>query len=152
MATSPLNGRPVIQVAVVVRDIRERAEAFAGIFGVPVPEATETDTYDKTNAVHRGRPMREARAKLAFIPMGQVTIELIEPVGSPSVWQEHLDKYGEGVHHIAFRIEGMDAALGFLDARGVPCLQRGDYTGGRYAYVDTIPQLGVMLELLENLG
>ena len=35
-----------------------------------------------------------------------------------------------------------------LVGRGMPAVQRGDYTGGCYAYIDSAPQLGVILELL----
>ncbi|TFG70725.1 MAG: VOC family protein, partial [Anaerolineales bacterium] len=38
----------------------------------------------------------------------------------------------------------------YLDAKGIPLVQSGEYTGGRYAYTDGIAQLGVILELLEN--
>lgn len=37
-----------------------------------------------------------------------------------------------------------------MGSQGMPLVQYGEYTGGRYAYMDTFPQLKVMLELLEN--
>jgi len=37
-----------------------------------------------------------------------------------------------------------------MGSQGMPLVQYGKYTGGRYAYMDTFPQLKVMLELLEN--
>lgn len=40
--------------------------------------------------------------------------------------------------------------MAILEEKGMPLLQRGDYTGGRYAYIDGTPRLGVILELLEN--
>ncbi|HEV2124320.1 MAG TPA: VOC family protein, partial [Chloroflexota bacterium] len=58
--------------------------------------------------------------------------------------------HGESLHHVAFRIRGMNEKVASLDARGIPLVQRGEYTGGRYAYVDGSAQLGVILELLEN--
>ena len=78
-----------------------------------------------------------ARAKLAFFPLGQVTVELIEPLGGPSTWQEQLDAHGASVHHIAFEVQGMQDTLAYLAASDVPLLQKGEYTGGRYAYVDS---------------
>ena len=84
--------------------------------------------------------------------MGQVDIELIEPVGEDSVWHEVLAEKGEGVHHIAFQIKDTEGVTAFLDGSGIPTIQQGHYTGGMYSYVDSGPQLGVMLELLENFG
>ena len=144
-----LGSSVVCQVAVVVRDIERAARAYAEVFNLKVPEIHVTETEEQTHIRYRGQPT-PGRAKLAFFPLGQVALELIEPVGGPSTWKEHLDTRGEGVHHIAFRVQGMERALGFLDAKGMPAVQRGDFKGGRYAYVDATQDLKVVLELLES--
>lgn len=82
--------------------------------------------------------------------MGQVDLELIEPIGEPSTWKDQLDAHGDSLHHIAFQIKGMQAKLAYLDSKGASLIQRGEYRGGRYAYVDASAQLGTILELLEN--
>ena len=139
----------ICQVGLIVRDIERTARVYADVFGADVPEIHITDTAEKTHATFRDAPT-QGRAKLAFFQMGDVSLELIEPVGGPSTWREFLDEHGEGVHHIAFRIKGMDDVLASLEEKEIPAVQRGDYTGGRYAYVDSAPALGVILELLES--
>ena len=96
---------------------------------------------------YRGQPS-PARAKLAFFDLGQVSLELIEPIGGPSTWQEHLDAHGESLHHIAFQIQGMQDNGFYLDAHGIPVVQRGEYKGGHYAYVDGTQALSVVIELV----
>jgi catechol 2,3-dioxygenase-like lactoylglutathione lyase family enzyme len=150
MPASPLSNLEICQVAVVVRDIARAAGTYAEVFGVPVPEIRVTDPESRARTRYLGKPT-QARAKLAFLPMGSVTIELIEPVGKPSVWHRFLEEHGEGVHHIAFRVKGMDKVLSFLADRDIPAVQTGEFTGGRYAYVDSIARLGVILELLEEV-
>ena len=145
-----LGSQAVCQIGLVVRDIEKSAHVYADLFGVDVPEWSMTDTMDKAHTRYRGEPT-EARAKLAFFRHGDISLELIEPVGGPSTWQEHLDTKGEGVHHIAFRIQGMDEQIEILERKGMPLVQRGDYTGGCYAYIDSAPQLGVILELLASV-
>ncbi len=44
----------------------------------------------------------------------------------------------------------MAEKIAYLDSKGIPLVQRGEYTGGRYAYLDGAAQLGAVLELLEN--
>ena len=44
----------------------------------------------------------------------------------------------------------MQDKLAYLVSKGVSLIQRGEYTGGRYAYVDASDQLGTIVELLEN--
>lgn len=144
-----LGSQVVCQVGVVVEDVERAAEAYAGLFGVDVPGWSLTDREEEAHTRYRGQPT-PARAKLAFLDLGSVQLELIEPVDGPSTWQEFLDVHGEGVHHIAFQIRGMDEQVAALDGKGMPPIQRGDYTGGRYAYIDSVSQLGLILELLED--
>ena len=149
MEKQVLDTNVICQIGLIVRDIERTAKAYADIFGMDIPEIRITDTEEITHIKFRGAPT-QARAKLAFFQMGSLSLELIEPVGDPSTWKEFLDEHGEGVHHIAFRIKGMDRVLASLNAKDISTIQQGDYTGGRYAYVDSAPVLGVILELLEN--
>ena len=151
MRESALGTTIVCQVAIVVRDIERTTQAFAKLFGVDVPSANLTDPEAQAHTRYRGAST-DARAKLAFFQLGQLSLELIEPVGGPSTWQEYLDTCGEGVHHLAFMVQGMDGVIAKLAELEMPAVQRGDYTGGRYAYIDSVPQLKVALELLENTG
>jgi catechol 2,3-dioxygenase-like lactoylglutathione lyase family enzyme len=144
-----LGSNVIVQVGLIVRDVEETARAYADVFGVDVPQWFLTDPEDVAHTHYRGEPTT-AQAKLAFLSMGSIQIELIEPVGGPSTWQEFLDAHGEGVHHIAFQIKGMAEQIAYLESKGMPMVQRGDYTGGRYAYIDSAPQLKTILELLEN--
>ena len=137
-SNAPFPSAVMTQVAVIVRDIERSSKAYAELFGLPVPSIIETAGFDEANTHYRGQPT-EARAKLAFFNVGSLQLELIEPIGGPSTWQEFLDEHGEGIHHIAFGVKGMDDVLVRLEQNGIPTVQRGDYKGGRYSYVDGHP-------------
>jgi catechol 2,3-dioxygenase-like lactoylglutathione lyase family enzyme len=151
MQESGIGTNTICQIGLVVRDIEQTAKAYADLFGMDMPGIITTDPEEIARTRFRGAPT-QARAKLAFFKMGDVSLELIEPVGEPSTWKEFLDEHGEGVHHIALRIDGMERVLTFMEGEGISAIQRGDYTGGRYAYVDSAPSLAVIIELLENLS
>jgi len=109
-----LGTHTITQVAIVVRDVAKTARAYADLFGLPMPEIIVTDSEEKAHTRYRGAPT-PARARLAFFDMGSLALELIEPDGQPSTWQEFLDAHGEGIHHIAFEVKGMaDAVTLFL--------------------------------------
>jgi len=146
---NPLGTTTVTQVAIVVRDIEAKARAWAHVLGLPMPAVIVTDPVELAHTEYQGQPS-PARAKLAFFQVGQVSLELIEPIGGPSTWQEHLEAHGESLHHIAFQIQGMQDKLAYLDANDIPLVQRGEYKGGRYAYADGTQALGTVLELLED--
>ena len=149
MSEQGLGTNIVCQVGLIVRDVERSAETYSQVFGLPKPDVIITDPVDVAKTAYRGEPT-SARAKLAFFHMGQVSLELIEPVGGPSTWQEFLDEHGEGVHHIAFRIKSTDKVVAYLEGKGIEVVQQGYYTGGMYTYVDSAPALGTILELLEN--
>ena len=140
----------ICQIGIIVRDIETSIRAYANVFGIAPTASIVTDTVDKAHTEYRGETT-EARARLAFFDFGQVQLELIEPIGGPSTWQEFLDEKGEGVHHVALQVKGMDSVIAQLDSKGAPLVQKGDYTGGRYAYVEATDNLKLILELLENL-
>jgi methylmalonyl-CoA/ethylmalonyl-CoA epimerase len=150
MINKPLGTNIVTQVAFTVHDIEKSAADFADFLGVPKPVIKMTGSIEESQGVYRGAPM-PSRAKLAFFDVGEnLRIELIQPDEKPSIWRELLDKNGEGFHHIAFVIKGMREKLAVLDKAGMPLVQKGEYKGGRYAYVDALGQLKTIIELLEN--
>ncbi len=149
MAAETLGSTTLVQVGIIVADIEAKARAWAEVLGLPVPPIRVTDPVEVACTEYCGRPT-PARARLAFLDAGQVQLELIEPIGEPSTWRDQLNQHGASLHHIAFHIKGMKDRVAYLEAKGIPLVQRGEYTGGRYAYFDGVAQLGAVLELLEN--
>lgn len=139
----------ITQIGILVNDIEKVSAAYADFFGLEKPEIIVTDPEEIAQTRHNGKAT-EARAKLAFFDMGSVQLELIEPDHQPSTWRDYLNEHGEGPHHIAFVIEGMKEKIMLLEGKGFPLQQKGEYTGGRYAYMDTFKELKVLVELLEN--
>jgi hypothetical protein len=149
MSPSPLGAGTAVQIGLVVGDIEAAVRAWSQLLAVPPPEIILTDPVELARTEYRGQPT-PARARLAFFPLGQVRLELIEPLGEPSTWREQLQAHGPSLHHIAFEVEGMAGRLAALSGHGLDLIQRGEYEGGRYAYLDGLERFGAVLELLEN--
>jgi len=146
---SVLGTKSITQIGIVVHDIEATAQSYADFFGVDKPKSIWTDVQELAQTQYRGE-QSPARAQLAFFNMGSLQLELIQPDEGPSTWREHLDAHGEGVHHIAFLVEGIKEKITLMEGKSMPLLQKGEYTGGRYAYMDSFKELKVVLELLEN--
>lgn len=150
MGKNIIGTQVVTQIGLIVRDVQKTAQAYADFFGIDMPPIYETDGYDKSRAELYGQPS-DARCRQAFFKVGEhLDIELIEPDEKPSVWREFLETKGEGVQHIAFVVNGMKVIANDLLINEMPLMQKGEYTGGRYAYFDSVDQLKVCIELLEN--
>lgn len=148
MSERYVDDRSVFQICFVTADIEKTKTWLAGLLGMPVPETIVTGPREEAETEYLGQPS-EARCKLAFFDMANTTIELVEPDEHPSCWRDFLDRNGPGCHHIAFKVGGMKKKIAAFEQGGYPLLQKGEFEGGRYAYVDTEPQLGVLVELLE---
>ena len=144
-----LENQTIIQIGIIVKDIEITSLIYSKLFRIEKPQWFWTEPFNKAETEYRGNPT-QARAKLAFIKLKNLEIELIEPDDNPSTWREYLDTKGEGVHHIAFIIEGMKQKILELNEIDMPLIQKGEYTGGRYAYIDSLKDLKVMVELLEH--
>jgi len=142
-----LDSTTVVQIGIIVKDAEKTASHYAEIFGIPKPAVVPiaSDPFAKTN--YRGQPST-ARGKAAFFDLGPVQMELIEPVGAPSTWEEFLRTRGEGIHHIAFKTQDLNSTQKFLASKGMETIQYGGWDGGQYAYIEATKQLGTMLELL----
>ena len=144
-----LDSSTVVQIGIIVKDVGKTASAYAQVFGISTPEIVPIagDSFANTN--YRGGPST-AQGKGAFFDLGTVQMELIEPVGAPSTWNDFLQTHGEGLHHIAFKTQDMGEAREYLASKGMETIQQGGWDGGQYAYVDGASRLGLILELLHN--
>ncbi len=145
----PLHNAVLCQIGFVAKDAGRMARKLSEITGMKPGEPIIADSVEKARTRFRGQPS-SARAKLIFFDMGQVSIEIIEPMGSPSTWSEFLEKHGDGVHHIAFTVKSAKDSADGLAEHGIPPVQSGVFEGGSYIYSDGEKELGVILELLDS--
>ena len=104
----------------------------------------------EARAVYHGKPTAVG-CRLAIFQFDNIDVEFLEPGPEKSAWRDLLEDKGPGCHHIAFRTRNLTRRHAFLESNGHALLQRGEFDGGhgRYAYYDTVKDLGVMIELLE---
>lgn len=141
------------QVGFIVRDIEETKQKFAALFGVEVPETIGCGEYEVTQTEYKGEAAPEAKCLMAFFDLTPgVQLELIQPNEAASTWHDYLKEHGEGIHHIAFNVQGMKKTVIECEKYGMKLMQKGEYGGGdgRYAYMDAGKDLKCIIELLEN--
>ncbi|HUX96232.1 MAG TPA: VOC family protein [Bacteroidales bacterium] len=144
-----ISSKTVTQVAIIVTDIDKARNNWAEVLGVKVPEVSIGESNSSRPTLYKGKPS-DAKAKLAFLSMENLQIELIQPLGGKSTWQEFLDKNGEGIHHIAFWVKDINGLEKEFQLQGMPTVMSGGWDGGAYSYISSEKQLGCILELLEN--
>ena len=98
--------------------------------------------------------LNDIRVRIAFIPLGEVFIELLEPTepGAGRIGQ-FLEEKGEGIHHIAFRVENIKQTLKGLKEMDVPLRDKEPRDGGdgsRIAFIEPMVTQNVLTELVER--
>jgi methylmalonyl-CoA epimerase len=96
--------------------------------------------------------LNERKVKVAFLfSGGETRIELLEPLGGDSPVAKFLENRGEGIHHIAVRVENIDAVLEDFKRKGVVLVDekpRMGAEGAKIAFVHPKSTKGVLLELI----
>ena len=92
------------------------------------------------------------KVRVAMLPLGDTRIELLEATAADSAIARFIEKRGEGIHHIAIEVSGLEAHLKRLQAAGVRILPGKDEygaSGHRYAFLHPASCGGVLVELVE---
>jgi len=144
------------QLGIVVNDINKTVKYLSDTFGIgPWFRAGLSDT--EHNLKGKERINYETDIVLAF--SGKIQIELIEHIeGDRNIYIEHLEKKGEGIHHIGFFVSDIDKRLEAADQMGIDVLQSGIIKsvgkgGGsvtKYAYLDTEEIGGIIIEYIQT--
>lgn len=93
--------------------------------------------------------------KVAFLCVGESKIELLEPTSPESPVAKFLEKNGPGVHHVAYGVEDIEAAIAKLVAKGtrmIDSVPRNGAHGARIAFIHPKSSGGVLTELCEAHG
>ncbi|MDR3269541.1 MAG: methylmalonyl-CoA epimerase [Tannerella sp.] len=77
----------------------------------------------------------DQKVKTAFFKVGQTKIELLEPVGEDSTIAKFIEKKGEGIHHIAFAVPSVQAALDEAEAKGVQLIDKAPRNGAEGLHI-----------------
>jgi methylmalonyl-CoA epimerase len=129
----------VDHVGFVVRNTEETVKIFSNLFGFSVLETLEA-------------PEQGFRSTL--ISREMASIELIEPLSSEGAMARFLEKRGEGLHHISFRVDDIDQEVRALKAEGAQLL--GDEPAqvtdtSRSIFIHPKSTAGVLIELVHRL-
>jgi predicted enzyme related to lactoylglutathione lyase len=136
---------PVFQLGYVVSDIERACKHYEAIFGTgPFSQIIDVNM---DGALLRGKPI-DTTIKVAFVQSGDLQIELIQPVAGENLYTEFLEARGEGIHHLAYQVDDLEAIkAAFTEKVGEPVFSR-DMGIMEFAYFDTSEVGGLMIEFL----
>ncbi len=123
-------------VAIVVRDIGESLKFWETALGLELHHVEEVPSQ---------------ASKVAFIPIGDSEIELVQPTTEDSGMAAYLEKRGEGMHHLCIEVDDIEAKMQELKDAGVRLINDTPQVlpGRKMAFIHPKAASGVLVELYE---
>ena len=123
-------------VAIVVQDIDAALNFWEQTFGLQLDHVEDVPSQ---------------KSKVAFLPLGESEIELVQPTTSDSGLANFLEKRGEGMHHICIEVSDIDATLAELKSKGVRLINEvpEELPGRKMAFIHPKAANGVLVELYQ---
>lgn len=125
-------------IGIAVRDLGQAARLYEGVLGV---RCQHTETVETE------------QVRVAFFPVGESEIELLEATAAESPIARFIERRGEGLHHLCLEVPDIEAALRQVRAAGVPVLEpapRDGAHGSRVAFLHPKGANGVLVELVQR--
>jgi methylmalonyl-CoA/ethylmalonyl-CoA epimerase len=150
---SGLQLKKLVQIGIVVADRDQTTNALTSLFGIGPFRLVEWPDRAESKYYYRGVE-EKVRIKQAFVQLGDVELELIQPLEGRNGYQDFLDQTGGGIHHVLFEVKDIDPVIEELSKSGVTVLQSGTgiRPGTRWALLDTQQLLGFLVELRHRPG
>ena len=134
-----MNVKAVNHIGIAVRSIEAQRALYEGVLG----------------AVYEGvEEVPDQKVRVGFFRLNDVRRELLEPTDATSTVAGFLEKRGEGLHHVAFTVEGIDARIAELKQSGLRMIDEVPRAGAhhmRIAFLHPKSTFGVLTELCEPL-
>jgi len=142
--------RKIYQIAWVTRDLEKSMKAWVENLKIgPWTVLTFTDQSLKYLKVDDKTVTEPFKFLIGISWIGDMQLELIEPVYGPTIYEAFIQKHGEGLHHIKERIAD-DAIEGVVQEyrnKGIGVTQTGQFETDFHYYLDTEPKLDFIYEL-----
>ena len=130
--------KKVDHISIAVKNLDEGLKTYEDLLGIKSSHTEE---------------IPDQGIKAALIVLGDVEIELIEPIKPDTGVAKFLENKGEGIHHICFEVDDVDKELESLAAKGVQLIDKQGRKGlaGKIGFIHPRSTKGVLIELAQKL-
>jgi len=130
--------KKISHIGIAVKDLNEAVKFYKEALHL------EVEGYEE---------VKDQKVKIAFIPVGETRIELLESTDPEGPIAKFIAKRGEGIHHVAFEVDGIETALQELKGSGAQLIDEKPRMGAhelKIAFLHPGSTKGALLELCER--
>ena len=132
-----IEAKAVNHIGIAVRSIDAQREFYENVLGAQFEQIEDVSSQ---------------QVKVGFFKLGDVRLELLEPTSEDSTIAKHIEKRGEGLHHVAYTVDNLSERLDQLKQQGVRLIDetpRPGAHGMKIAFLHPKSSQGVLTELCE---
>ena len=129
----------VDHIGIAVKDLDETVKFYEETLGI---KCTGTEVVE------------EQKVKVAFMPLGDCELEFLESTAPDGPVAKFIDKNGEGIQHIALRVDDIEAALKEMEEKGIRMIDAQPRYGAgnaKIAFMHPKATKGILLELSQRM-
>ncbi|WP_044640343.1 methylmalonyl-CoA epimerase [Risungbinella massiliensis] len=112
--------KQIDHIGIAVHSLEESIPLYRDVLGLPLLSIEDVVSE---------------QVRVAFFQIGEVRIELLEPLSEESAIAKHLATRGEGFHHIAYRVEKIERSLGTAQEKGIKLIHTNPKLGAHQAQI-----------------
>ena len=130
--------KKINHIGIAVNNIDQALKLYTGVLGLKLKGVEVVESQ---------------RTRTAILPVGESSIELLEATDAESPIAKYIEKYGEGLHHLALEVADVEDALGQVSRSGLPLIDetpRGGVENTRIAFLHPKGTGRVLLELVQS--
>lgn len=130
--------KKIDHIGIAVKDLNEAIKLYEGLLGLKVSEIEEVP---------------DQKVRVAFLPTGDSEVELLESTSPDGPIARYIEKNGEGIQHIAFRVDNVEEKLAELKEKGVRLIDekpRRGAGGAMIAFLHPKSTFGTLVEICER--
>jgi methylmalonyl-CoA/ethylmalonyl-CoA epimerase len=130
--------KKIDHIGIAVKDLEKAVKLYTDIFGLEIKKIEEIE---------------DLKVKIAFLPIGEVMLELVQPTRPDAPLAKRINENGEGLYHLALRVENVDEALQKMKQSGIEMRDEEPRPGGmgsKIAFSKPDSTHNVMIELVER--
>ena len=137
------------QIGIIVRDLDATLRRYVDDYGIGPWEVWEVTPENAPDLYHDGQPLKGS-TRTAGTMVGNVMLEVFQPLDEHGIFARFLAEKGEGVHHIAVTTPNFHDVVAEQTQRGTTLPLSGSFSGVDVAYLPTDRDLGVILEIFSG--
>jgi len=142
--------KKILQIGIVVKDIEKSVKTYEDIYGIGPWQILGSDGSTIVREMKVYGEIKNYSIKVAMCNVGDVEIELLQPIDDISDHSRFLKEHGEGIHHLAVQ-EDKTEFNKIIKEQKIPEITSGIIDGfGKYMYFDTRNDLGFITETYDH--